>query len=396
MANVDNIIGLLEQLESRDITVHQYRCVRVRNRNATCRRCADVCTSGCISYDDNRLIIAPEKCIGCGTCATACPTCALEAHRPNDAELLQECLSAMGHAQGEVIIACKQILEAASGLYDPKKVVSVSCLGRVEESLIVNLADAGARRVTLVCGMCNKCDHATGRAMAEEVCGSANTLLDVWNAPMRVRVAERFPSIARKDDQERFDAARRRFFTNVKDEAKTTAEVVAVYAVDSSVGQQPEKEVPEQRFVKVAEDGTLPHFIPNRRERLLEALADFGEPRDELIDTRLWGHVIIDTEKCRSCMMCATFCPTGALVKFDDDGTIGVEHYPIDCVKCHCCEDICPAGAITVDDETFAIDLAEGSFERYEMKPLQEERGGEHSIISAMQKFTKGTQVYER
>ena len=73
MAHVTNFLGLLEQLQSADITVHQGRCAVVRNRNATCMKCADVCTSGCISYDDNELVIEPERCIGCGTCARACP-----------------------------------------------------------------------------------------------------------------------------------------------------------------------------------------------------------------------------------------------------------------------------------------------------------------------------------
>ena len=73
MAHVTNFLGLLEKLQSADITVHQNRCAVVRNRNATCMKCAEVCTSGCISYNDNELIISPEKCIGCGTCAIVCP-----------------------------------------------------------------------------------------------------------------------------------------------------------------------------------------------------------------------------------------------------------------------------------------------------------------------------------
>ena len=115
MAHVTNFLGLLEQLQSADITVHQGRCAIVRNRNATCMKCADVCTSGCISYDDNELVIEPERCIGCGTCATVCPTCALEAHRPNDAELLQACRAAADVADGQVVIACDQLLAAAIG-----------------------------------------------------------------------------------------------------------------------------------------------------------------------------------------------------------------------------------------------------------------------------------------
>ncbi len=72
-------------------------------------------------------------------------------------------------------------------------------------------------------------------------------------------------------------------------------------------------------------DGTLPHFIPDRRERLLDALAQLGSLRGGKLETRLWGAVVIDGTKCVSCRMCATFCPTGAIAKFDDaDGTLGV------------------------------------------------------------------------
>ena len=73
MPSAKNFLGLLEKLQSADITVHQNRCAVVRNRNATCMKCAEVCTSGCISYNDNELIISPEKCIGCGMCSQACP-----------------------------------------------------------------------------------------------------------------------------------------------------------------------------------------------------------------------------------------------------------------------------------------------------------------------------------
>lgn len=41
--------------------------------------------------------------------------------------------------------------------------------------------------------------------------------------------------------------------------------------------------------------------------------AALGDPVQSTLDTRLWGHVTIDMRKCKSCKMCAAFCPTGAL-----------------------------------------------------------------------------------
>ena len=73
MASIDTMLGLIGKLESPYITVHQERCALVRNRHADCLRCAESCASGCISYDGEVLTVSPEKCIGCGTCAEACP-----------------------------------------------------------------------------------------------------------------------------------------------------------------------------------------------------------------------------------------------------------------------------------------------------------------------------------
>ena len=39
------------------------------------------------------------------------------------------------------------------------------------------------------------------------------------------------------------------------------------------------EEKSESRFQKVMEDGTLPHFIPDRRELLLNSLSSLGERR---------------------------------------------------------------------------------------------------------------------
>ena len=79
-------------VDSGAIRVHRERCAKVRNRNVDCLKCAAACTSGCISLEDGELVIDASKCVGCGTCATVCPTCALESLNPSDAELKAACL----------------------------------------------------------------------------------------------------------------------------------------------------------------------------------------------------------------------------------------------------------------------------------------------------------------
>lgn len=395
MVNANTVFGLFEQLQSVDISVHQNRCVLVRNRNASCMKCAEACTSGCISYKNGELIVSPEKCIGCGTCATVCPTCALEAHHPSDQELYEAAINVLKNTDGEVTIACEQLLELAAGQYDPDKILGVKCLGRIEESVLILLARAKAQRVNLVQGPCDTCTRNTGLKTAELVCETANTLLDAWNQQKIVTISRKLPSNTCRKSNASYDVERRGFLTDMFDTAKSTSRITAQYALTSSSEAEDAKdETPT--FQKVQDDGTLPHFLPHRRNRLLKGLVFFGPPEDIMIKTRLWGHVIIDIEACTSCQMCATFCPTEAIKKFEDyDGSFGIEHYPSRCVKCSCCASICPAGALTLSDEVFAIDLHSKSFERYEMKPRKKQLGP-HQMKDSLKGLLNDEFVYER
>ena len=396
MPKINDLFNLFEELKSKYVRVHQNRCVVVRNRNASCMRCAESCTSGAISIIDNEILITSDKCIGCGTCATVCPTCALEAAQPNDTELLLTCLKAARQAKGEAIIACEQLLDAASGLFDPEKVTRVTCLGRVDESLLVSLVIAGASSISLIQANCTECEYCIGLETAKLVVNTTNTLLDTWNSSMRIEIVERLPETLLLEDGLGYDSSRRDFFMSIVGKTKTVAAKSLDNAVKDTLGMQEEVEL---RYQKVMADGTLPHFIPDRRERLLDRLAQLGDPRDEVIETRLWGHVTIDLETCNACMMCATFCPTAAISKLlegNTDTVIALEHYPGDCVKCRCCEDICPTDALTLWDGVKASDLLSGNVESYEMGESILKKDPAHSMYNSMRKLLNIDQIYER
>lgn len=394
MPNAMNIFNLLEQLQSDSIEVHQNRCVAVRNRNACCNRCVTACTTGCLSYQENEICIVQEKCIGCGTCATACPTGALEAREPDDDALFRACRLACEKNDGAAILVCRHMLEAAEGSYDPEKVVGLACLGRMEESLLIALAQEGVSRISLVQGQCSSCENVACLHIVTEVCDTANTLLEAWGRTMRVSLVERMPSSVKRSTGDKHDVQRRSFFSEMKREAKHAADVGADYAVKEVLGVEPEA---DPAFVKVAEDGTLPHFIPERRASLLERLGAWGEPDDVMISSRLWGHVVIDEGKCSSCQMCATFCPTGALSKFQrPGGSFGLEHSPGICVACQCCADICRESALSLSKEVFATDLLNGVVERFDMKPRKNPPGNPHQIWHSMKDLIGADQIYER
>lgn len=406
---MDNILGLFEKLESQSLAVEPHRCVVVRNRNARCRRCAEACPAGAIAVEGNDLVVAPELCVGCGACATVCPTAALTTKKPGDKELLRLAVAAMQANDGVAVIAEEAMLAAAEGKYDPAKVVAVKDLGRVDESLIAVLAAGGASSVVLVEAPAEAAGEPSGSGaedavvprVAELVASTAALLLETWGSDASVKVARKLPASVRAVGAADFDASRRGFFATMRDEARSAAAITAEHVVREKLGaDEPE----EPKFAKVTDDGTLPHFLPERRGRLLLALSNLGEPADVMIDTRLFGHVIIDEGKCISCQMCATFCPTEAIRKFGDAETaadtgkpFGVDHFTGRCVQCRCCEDICPTGALTLSTDVFATDVTKRSrSERIEMRPRVRKVNDPKSIVHAMSDLLGVPNVYER
>ena len=380
-----SIMGVLDGVSSEAIVVHQERCAKVRNRNVACLKCADACTSGCIALVDGELRVDAAKCVGCGTCATVCPTSALEARNPSDAQLAQACLSA--RVGDEVVVACEQLRRAAGGLLDEGHVANVVCLGRVDESLTSGLAVAGVRRIRLACGDCSGWEQEQGGAPARLGGATPNALFEAWGSDARVQVVEGVPAGACAEgvDADGAAAAAAAYFA----ERRGNERMAVSPAVPGAAAPV--------ALPRVMKDGTLPHFLPDRREALLDNLAQLGQPVLPSVATRLWGCVVIDGRACSSCRMCAAFCPTGAIRKFDnDDGTLGVYHYPGECVKCGSCRDVCPENAIELLDEVRPAYLLEGAVHRYVMTPRPVELGTAQQMVDTMRLRMQGSDIFER
>ncbi len=417
------MINLIDEMNSPLLAVEPQRCVLVRHRDGECLRCAAVCTTGAISLGEEGIVVSPEKCIGCGTCASACPTGCLTTANPTDEELFGAVEAALAENEGRVAIACERAFAMASGnrmkrdscdatapsfvpgkiagaTSDGRPLVGVVCLGRVDEALLVEATARGARSIQLVSGPCESCPHRCGGALSDEIIVSAETLLAALGPPSpidRIRLQHASdtreilrlrPTASAQDDTNAVNAA------TVADASEDCLSESG-YPVAPPTGES-QQDSREPQFAHVQADGTLPHFVPERRLRLFNSLKALGTPAAPTVTTRLWGQVTIDTELCRSCRMCTVFCPTGALTRFDAaNDAFGVEHRSALCMQCRLCETICPEQAITVAEEVSADEFLSGKKFRFTMQPIGWNPGAEDSIASRMARFIKVDNLQE-
>jgi Fe-S-cluster-containing hydrogenase component 2 len=352
MSLITQLMDVLSAIESDRIAVHEERCISIRNRNAGCLRCAEFCASGAISYQDNALSVDSQLCIGCGTCATACPTSAIEIKDPTDDELITDIKRALVASQGHPVIACEPALQdSEDGSYDVPQVCVLPCLGRIDESVLIGLGAYQAKEVTLLCGTCESCEYGPGGRMVREVIESAQNIFEAFDCSLSVNLATELPERTRMISGNVAPSeglSRRDFFKS----AKQGLSQAAMRAVNQKAPQllAEGQEVPAA-FKKVGRDGTLSRFVPSRRVRVYNYLRHIGEPVADAVETRIVGLLSIDSACCSSCRMCAVFCPTGAIQRVDEGPVFGIMHRPSACMQCRLCEHICPEAAITISSK---------------------------------------------
>lgn len=368
MPTISDVVDLVQAFGGRSILTADARCVAVRNRNAQCQRCADVCKWKAFTIKNNEVKVDLAECVSCGACVAVCPTEAVQSIDPLSEDLaVAVANAAIAAGNSMCVIACARKASHDEG--DPDKYATVPCLGRIEELMIIELAARGIEDIVLVDGDCSTCKYGVVNDAVDNTVESAITLLEAVGAQAIVSRASEFPpEVSTQDERKLLGASRRNFLTDTSGMAKDMAMLAAEQVVAQKFNPNQEKKVATLREkLGVGKMGSLPHFEATRNVRMLDALyeagglAESGEPAEVEIDTRVFGNVSVDTEACKGCGMCVMFCPTSALKvseePHEDPDMRYLDFSAADCVQCGLCADACMGKAITVSSRVNVADL---------------------------------------
>lgn len=376
MPQVNDIISVAESLEKSPIVIERDACVAVRNRNASCRRCVEICPVGALAVSANDVKLETSACVACGACTAVCPTAALGALAPTDAELVRAARASGVGANGRCTIACAR--RASKREADPDRYVEVPCLARVGEALIMELFGAGATNVLLVDGVCATCKYRSLEAEIVEAVAQANIMCATQGSSMRAQRSSSFPVDLLIDDPEgRFGTSRRGFFSDVARSAKDMARTAAQAAIEQELGRADEPLIGER--LHVSKNGALPLIGVRRHDAVIDAMDALGAPVVDAFYTRSFARFSVDVDACNACGMCAVFCPTGA-IKRDVPAELKesprasfLEFSASACVSCGLCVDVCWKRAAMIsplvmcdelfDFEPVTIDLADAKIQ---------------------------------
>ena len=360
MPSISDIADLVESLGSKPVFVVEDRCLVARNRKSSCRRCVDACIADAIEVARGTVMLHASTCVDCGVCTAVCPTEALIAIHPVEAELVKGALTSAAET-GAAVIACARIAskkEAVAGSF-----AEVPCLGRIHETTLVQLAAQGVKEVLLVDGDCATCRHHKASSFADEACLQASSLVEGQGGACAIRRVTGFPEhllMTDEQHQEAFAAERRAAFRLAASSMKDSAQSALGTMIAQELGLGSDVPSLSERL-SVGDDGRVPAIPAVRHTALIDALDALGIPQADTVESRCFAMVDVDVRACIACGACAAFCPTGALRRDPTDDPRSriseLEFQACDCIACGMCADVCWKKAVSITPSVLADEL---------------------------------------
>jgi len=319
---VAELVGMVGEFEKPKFFAYKASiCAHSRSQKAGCNQCIDVCSTEAIRADGDHVFVEPHLCMGCGACATVCPSGAMTYAYPAVPDLgrrvttLLATFAAAGgrdacvllHAEeGRVAIAA--LARRGRGL--PARVVPLEVHHVASVGLDVWLA-------ALAHGACQVAVLASG--------GEAPEYRAALESQMRIAdtIAQ---ALGYQGEHFRvFDGADPATFGGAlwSWPAALAVRVPATFALTAD----------KRTTAALAVEHLARHAPVPQGEIPLPAGAPFGA-------------IAVDRDACTMCMACVGSCPEGAILDHVEKPQL--RFIEAKCVQCGLCRETCPEGAIAL------------------------------------------------
>ena len=327
-------------------------CAHGRSKKTGCTACIDVCSTAAISSDGDRVKVEPHLCMGCGGCATVCPSGAMTYAYPRVADVgarLKKLLSVYHAAGGknaavllhngtdgrDLVVRLGRLASAAGkrgaqGLparVIPLEVHHIASLGM--DTMLGAFAYGASQVLALSVG--SEAEEYT-RALEKQM-GFAQTILKALGY-----AGEHFRLI-RASDSSTLEAAVRGLAP------AATVSKAATFNLSNS----------KRSTLEFA----IEHIAKLAPSSVAEIALGRGAP---------WGRVNVNTAACTLCMSCVGACPESALL--DGQDMPKLRFIERNCVQCGLCEATCPENAITLTPRLLLAPQAKEAVTLAEAEPF--------------------------
>ncbi|HZQ60078.1 MAG TPA: 4Fe-4S dicluster domain-containing protein [Casimicrobiaceae bacterium] len=296
-------------------------CAHARSHKEGCRQCIDVCSTEAIRADGDHVHVEPHLCMGCGACATVCPSGAMTYAFPSMSETGQRLRSLLStYAQAGGTDACLLVhAEAGRGAIGQQARRFRGLPARVIPFEVHHVASLGidAWLTALAYGASQVAVLMTGEEAPEyrEALLREMRLVDT--------IAQ---SLGYQGEHMRvFDAADARALDEAlwSWQAALAVRVPAVFATTND----------KRATIGFAVEHLARHAPVPQREIPLPPRSPFGA-------------IAVDRDACTLCLACVGSCPEAALL--DHRETPQLRFIETNCVQCGLCAATCPEQAITL------------------------------------------------
>jgi ferredoxin len=295
-------------------------CAHGRSRRTGCTLCIDVCSTLAIRSDGDHVSVEPHLCMGCGACATVCPSGALTYAYPSPADLGTRIRTLLGTYQQA---------------------------GGRDAGLLLHAADAQP----VLAQLARRGRGLPSRMLPFEIQHVASVGIDLWLAALAWGATSVAVLVTGREAPQY--AAALRFQMSI---AQTIASAQGYQGehfrlIDASAGD-----------VSAALWDWHPALAPriaatfaattDKRRTLAFAFdhlamhAPVPQPTIPLPVGSPFGTLAIDRDRCTMCLACVGSCPEGALLDHADSPKL--RFIESNCVQCGLCATTCPEQAITL------------------------------------------------